>query len=270
MNNTQTLTLAKNSLPARPAEAFLRAFSAETLKMKRTLALLLAFIAPLVIVAMEFISYMQRPAQMTQHEGNAWVFLGRQTLTIWALLMQPLFVTLETALVAQLDHSSDHWKQLFAMPLPRWTIYAAKQVINVLLIALSLLLLLVYTLMSGILLQLIHPNLGLELPFPLQSMAWLTVLTFLGSLITIAIHHWVALNWRSFVVASAFGIAMTFAGVMVINTEQAGYYPWTLSAVLVNGYAAGDPYLHLLIYGCLVAPLLAILGCWLFTRKDVL
>ena len=47
-------------------------------------------------------------------------------LNLWAILALPLFITLETALLAQTEHSEKHWKHLFALAVPRWVYYAAK------------------------------------------------------------------------------------------------------------------------------------------------
>jgi hypothetical protein len=46
-------------------------------------------------------------------------------LDLWATLMMPLFITIETALIAGLEHSENQWKNLLAFPIPRWTIYIA-------------------------------------------------------------------------------------------------------------------------------------------------
>jgi lantibiotic transport system permease protein len=57
------------------------------------------------------------------------------------VLALPLFITLEVALLAGLEHGQDHWKDLFVLPIPRWTIYTAKLATAALLLALSLVLL---------------------------------------------------------------------------------------------------------------------------------
>ena len=45
---------------------------------------------------------------------------------MWAIFMQPLFAALIVALVYHLDHASQGWLRLFVLPVPRWTIPAAK------------------------------------------------------------------------------------------------------------------------------------------------
>jgi lantibiotic transport system permease protein len=275
MNPTTTLTesISQPGSTLVPGFALGRALWAETLKMKRTLALGLAFITPAVIVALITLMVLQKGQQMFEIGANPWLFLDRQTHMFWTLLMQPLFITLETALVAQLDHANDHWKHLFALPLPRWTIYIAKLIVNILLIALSLLILFVYTLIAGRILSLLRPEFGFSLEIPFQQMLPVTCMAFITSWIVISIHHFVALNWRSFVVASAFGIVMTIAGVLIISSDENSLYPWTLAAVATNSLAMGKPVeelLWMIAYSVAGGVIGAVAGCWLFVRKDVL
>lgn len=265
-----TVTSKPHAVPTSPA--FLRAMSAETLKAKRTLVFWLTLIAPAVVAGLQLILLLRRSDQIPGGE-SAWISLIRQTLILWVLLMQPLFITLNTALVAQLDHSGDNWKHLFTLSIPRWAIYAAKQVISLLLIGLSLVVLIDYTLIVGRLMQLIHPNLGFDQPIPWNETIHLTLLGFFGSWLVTAIHNFVALYWRSFVVASAFGIAMTIAGVVIINSEYAWLYPWTLSPSLLNLASRGGTLIeqaNLLAYSMIGGLLVALVGCLLFIRRDIL
>ena len=118
--------------------AILRALYAEQLKVKRTLALWLVPLAPLVIIALQMAIVLQRPEYYRQKDPtSAWIDYGGQTVFLWAILMLPLFITLETALLANLEHGNGQWKHLFALPIPRNAIYAAKQVSSMVIIGLS-------------------------------------------------------------------------------------------------------------------------------------
>lgn len=270
MEQIKTMSQTTNFRPAGPILAQWRALTAEVLKMKRTLALWLTLVAPGAIAGLQLLMILDRDRAYFQDVSDPWIFLTHQNLTFWVLLMAPLFVTLETALVAQLDHASDHWKHLFALPLPRWSIYVAKQIIDMLLILLSMFFLYIYTILSGLLINTFIPEVKLGLNIPLLDMMKVTLLAFISSWMIIAIHHWVAMNWRSFVVSSAFGIFMTITGMFVINSDYGSFYPWTLSAVLVNSISRGEPYLNSLLAGSVGGIALCVIGVWLFTRKEVL
>ena len=106
----------------------LRALHSELLKMKRTIALKMVVLSPLVIVLLILFVTSQGPFSTLNRSGlgNKWMVLASLTLRVWAALMMPLYITLETALIAGLDHSENQWKSLLARPVPRWTLYVAK------------------------------------------------------------------------------------------------------------------------------------------------
>jgi ABC-2 type transport system permease protein len=217
-----------------------RVLRAEGLKMRRTLALALAFIAPLSITLLQFGMFAQRGPASIYSDVDAWLWVCQSNLVIWSLIMLPLFITLETALLANMEHNSQMWKKLFAMPVPRWMTILAKQVSALMLIALSCLVLWALTLLMGFALQAIDPAYGLVGTPPWLSLLKYSGLVFLASWLIIGIQLWVGLNWKSFVVASSFGIIATVTGALVINSETFGsYYPWALPGLVGNQFNEG-------------------------------
>ena len=143
------------------------ALKAEALKMKRTLVLWLAFLAPLVVVVFILVGYLDRGKEwLGTGLENAWIEFAQSVDIFWALLMLPLFITLQTALLAGLEHQSEQWKHLYALPVPRWTVVAAKQAVTAALIGLSHLMLICLTLLGGWLLWLLRPGLGFHVAIP--------------------------------------------------------------------------------------------------------
>src|SRR5262245_38997577 len=109
---------------------FLRALSAERLKIKRTNALRMVVIVPLaVVVVMTFFVSQAPGSTLGRPRENSWLSLARLILAIWSLLVLLLYIALQTALVAALEHVENQWKVLLARPVPRWMIYAAKLVV---------------------------------------------------------------------------------------------------------------------------------------------
>src|SRR5205809_6202072 len=74
--------------------------------------------------------------------------------------MMPLYITLETALIAGLDRSENQWKSLLARPVPRWTLYVAKLIVIVAMTAASTLALPCGILMAGAILPRLQPQCG--------------------------------------------------------------------------------------------------------------
>jgi hypothetical protein len=250
-----------------------RALHAEMLKMKRTIALKMMVLAPAVVVLLALFVASQAPFSTLQHNGNGnvWANLVRMNLFFWALLMLPLYVTLESALVAGLDHSENHWKSLFARPMPRWTLYASKLLFVMVMTAMATLALLCGILISGAIL----PRIRAELVFgPVPWSAMLRDCAQVAGLMFLAltIQQWVSLRWKAFSVAIGTGIVATVIAVfLVAASRQVGgwseYFPWSLP-MLVLSKQPHNIVATLAVSG--VAGLaVSIAGCLDFCRREV-
>ena len=247
------------------------ALSAEILKTRHTLALRLAFIAPVLVVLLQFLVYWRNGAKMVGSGRVAWVPLTQNSLLLWNLLMVPLFVTLQTALLAGLEHVNKNWKHLFALPASRRAIYGSKQLVAVGLIGLSTPVLSAAIVAAGLLLRVLRPGIGFEAPIPLWNIFKFALLSYVCSWLIIAMHTWIAMRWPSFVVAMGAGVGATVIAVIVLQSKYNIYYPWTLPAVLTRG-AMLDAHLNYAALACATVGgiLFAVLGCLEFTRRDVI
>jgi lantibiotic transport system permease protein len=251
--------------------AMARALQAEWLKLKRTLAIWLAPIAPLVIVALQVAIVLQRQEYYRgQDISQAWTEHGGQIVFLWTILMLPLFITLETALLSNLEHGNHQWKHLFALPISRGAIYAAKQVSGMAIIGLSMGALYVYIVLSGLALRLLAPDLGFEAPVPWYEFSRHVALAYLASWLILSIHTWVGLRWHSFVLASAVGIAAMVIAVVFFQSDWGQWYPWTLPGLVANGLETGQDVHTQLLIGSLGGVVVALLGGWDVIRRDVL
>ncbi len=251
--------------------AILRALYAEQLKLKRTLALLLAPLMPLVIVVLQVaILWDGREYYAARDFADTWIFYGGQITFLWTVMMLPLFITLETALLANLEHANSQWKHLYALPIPRGAIYAAKQASSMAVIGLSTVALYIYIILSGWGLRVLLPGLGFEAPVPWLEFARYTAISYLASWLMISIHTWVGLRWKSFVVASATGVVATVVLVFLLQSEWGPWYPWSLPALVVNGLGAGEDVWNWVLVGSLGGIGAALVGGWDVVRRDVL
>jgi len=261
--------------------ALIRAFSAETLKLKRTLALWLVVVVPLPVVLLFVLNY-ARPAgaYLIPNWANAWMWLTQNTLIMWSMIMLPLFVALETALLGGLDHNTGGWKHLFALAVPRWAIYSAKLVVGIGLIGLGMLSLFGWIFVAGIVINLFNPGIGFEQSFPFLNVLGLIAATYFASWFIIAIHTWVAMRWQSFVVAMGFGIVAVFITLLVSQTSLWWLFPGALPGNVENvlySWMTGGEISHpirlawlsigLSLVGGLVA---GVVGGWETVRRDVL
>jgi len=249
-----------------------RALHSELLKLRRTLALRLTVVAPLVIAGLCFLFFYKGITSGRNVGGGnmpVWTSLCQQALILWSLLMMPLFIALETALLAGLEHQEKNWKLLYTQPVPRWTIYAAKQLTGMGLIALSVLTFWALILLAGFTLHLLLPDAGFGKDVP-----WLRLLKYCGFLYLasgslLSLHTWVALRWHSFVVAMTVGIAGTVAASLVMYSDWNRYYPWTAPLLVANGFGAGKLLTSTILFGAVGGLVIAFLGAWDLGRREV-
>jgi hypothetical protein len=249
-----------------------RALHAEVLKLRRTLALRLTVVAPLVVAGLVFLFHYKAISgghKLGGKDMTVWTALGQQALILWSLLMMPLFIALETALLAGLEHQEKNWKLLYTQPVPRWTIYAAKQLVGMGLIALSVLTFWALILLVGFTLGLLLPDAGFNKAVPWLELLRYCVFLYLASGFILSLHTWVALRWHSFVVAMTVGIAGTVAASLVMYSDWNLYYPWTAPLMVANGFGTGKLLTGTILFGAVGGLVIAFLGAWDLGRREV-
>jgi len=242
------------------------ALCAEALKLKRTLALRLSLIAP-VLAAL--LGLLVQSAAVSRGRGDLagtfWESHSRSSLTVWAVFLMPLLVTVETALLCGVEHAERQWKHLFALPTPRYAIYIAKFGVAQGLLLLSTLLVALLVVVSGWLLIGWYPSLSAAGRVPLLAIFSQALECWLAAGLILSANLWIAIRWPSFTVPLAAGIAGTFFAVFAESAKAAAYYPWLLP---VNALSGGVRLRLALILGIGGGLLASILGCIDFTRRE--
>jgi hypothetical protein len=250
-----------------------RVLAAEFLKLKRTNALRLVVIAPLtVVILMTFLISQAPESTLGRQRENNWFTLTRIMLSLWTLLVLPLYIALQTALIAALEHSDNQWKALLARPVPRWTIYVSKLIVAAVFLALSIVILVAGIFASGALLS----HLQLELHFtevPYSDIIGNGLDIFVLAFLAMTIQHWIAIRYRSFTVGVGVGIIAMLTGYAVTVMASRAlvvwtrYYPWTLPMMVVVRPAVPLP--PLLWFSALAGLVFVFLGCADFAHRDV-
>ncbi|HET6587399.1 MAG TPA: ABC transporter permease [Oleiagrimonas sp.] len=249
-------------------KAWWRAVRAEMLKLKHTLALWMVLVAPLAVVALIVIEWTlnspSKPSTLTPVE--AWQGLGRMFFTLWCLLMLPLFVTLQTALLAGLEHGNGQWKHLFALPVPRSVHYLGKLTVVVGMVVASYVLLFILTVPAGFVLMFTAPQMGIVGMPRLGGLVPPVAASLGASLLIATLQTWIALRWLSFTMAVAVGMVATVAGFIIGQSHYGRFYPWTLpvQAFVKDGAHTGLALALGLVGGLLVA----VLGLADFLRRE--
>ena len=264
----------------------LRVTRVEIFKLRRTLAFWSSLLFPSVVIVMTMVMNLSRihETRIVMDHPNGWdTLMLDQTLVLWCFVLLPLFVALETALLAGLEHRENTWKYLYALPVRRWTIYMSKLIVGMVLVCITSLVLAVGTAVQGLLLLTFRPDLGLTSPIPwsqifLRNCGFVPVVFFM-----LAVQLWVAVRWRTFTVPIGVGIAGTLISVMLLRTLKnsvstpvgpliASLFPWSSPYIMI---APNLPEATVglretaLLIGLVGGLCVSILGCWETVRRDV-
>lgn len=243
--------------------SMLRVLHAELLKLKRTLAFRVIFVLPLLVAMLQFFALWR--TRKFGADFKLWETLPKNMLTIWAIFMMPLLITLETALLNGIEHSDRQWKHIFALPIPRHTVYLAKFVVAQALIAASTLILCVLTVLVGLAVMQLRPELANSGAVSYGWLAKYAALVWLAAWLIIAIQTWVSIRWSGFAVALGTGIAGTFFALFAASASVGKYYPWLLP---LNVFSE-ERFTAALLIGVVGGVIAALLGCLEFVRRDV-
>jgi hypothetical protein len=248
--------------------ALARALSAEALKLRGTLALWMSIVAPALVA---LVVVLQMLVGETRGEplppAEAWQRFAQGVLALWAFLMLPLFVTLEAALLAALEHGTQQWRHLLALPLPRGVHYLGKWLALAALLLLAQAAITLLIPLGGWVLMTFKPGMGLGGPPPWEFMLRSGALMLAASALIVALHTWIALRWRSFAVACGVGMGATVMGFLIGQSAKFGpWYPWSLP---VQAMASDPSRLPTEIaYSALAALLVTAIGLWEFGRSE--
>jgi ABC-2 type transport system permease protein len=243
---------------------------AEAMKLRRSAPTRLAIAAPGLLIVLELLTLFSRKHINATDPARMWRDFLEFGWVMWLSLFLPALIGFEAICLAALEHNGRHWKQLFALPIPRWGVFAAKMVFCGLLVAGSFV---VFTAGStvSVLLFSWQRDLGLARAIPWGDLARTSGLTFLACWLMIVAQTWLSIRFRGFAVPAGVAFAALLIGVLLVgvNREAFGWwYPWTLPLnVRPQGlYSAGDPLVPAL-FGAAAGLLVAPLACWDLGRR---
>lgn len=249
--------------------ALVRAISAETVKLRGTLALWMCLIAPAVVVGLYALQLtFMKVAARDVDPADAWRGFAMSVMGLWAFLMLPLFITLQSALLAGLEHGERQWKHLLALPMPPASHYLAKAVALVAMIAAAFVVLVLLTPVGGWIVSLTQPAFGIAGPPP-WALMWRSVAAmFAASLLVAALHTWISIRWRSFTVAVSIGMTATVMGFLIGQSARFGHwYPWSMPLQVLAG--EGKHLDFVVMAGLAGGLVVTVLGLVNFSRRDV-
>jgi ABC-2 type transport system permease protein len=204
----------------------------EATKLKHTATFWLSLIVPTAVVLALLLGLLegyvhQHVPRMSRPLWDEWSNTLRGPWTIWTAAVMPIMVAVEAAGLASLEHSGNHWKQLFALPIPRWTVFAVKISMCCILTGASSLVfsggvVVLALLRSG----LFHLHLASAVPW--SFIVSITAKTYLASWCVIGIQTWLSMRFSGFAIPLGTALGATLFGGAVGQLGIVGWYPWRL------------------------------------------
>lgn len=246
--------------------ALARTLRAEALKLKRTRALWLAVGAPLAVVLLYLVLVVSGRVNPAE---TKWSRQAQSMIGMWAMLMAPLYVALETAFINAIDHKAHAWKHLFSLPVPRWSVYTAKLLMAFALVALSSIILGAGLIASILVLKAVGVG-ALGDPVPWFLVVQRSLYSYGGALAIISIHHGLSLRLRGFEWPLGIGIVGTFFAIQVsLSSTYWPLLPWGYTVGASSSSTPEHRFWTIVLSGGL-AVLVGIVSGYDTTRRDVL
>ncbi|MXO77044.1 ABC transporter permease subunit, partial [Paenibacillus sp. OT2-17] len=104
----------------------LRALTADLLKARRKGIWFLVFLGPLGLVAMQALNFgLRYDYLIPRYKGHLWESL-MDNIAMFVPLALVLGATMVASMLANVEHMSNSWKQLLALPISKFSVYMAK------------------------------------------------------------------------------------------------------------------------------------------------
>jgi hypothetical protein len=211
---------------------FRRALAAEALKIRKTLALWLVSVLPAAPAGLQLLLLLNG-SNSPPGQVDPWLWLSFGVMLIWTMAVLPLFIALETGLLAGVEHGANGWKQLFVLPVRRGPVYCAKITMAVALVLAAHAMLCLWTVVAGEIMAAFRPDLNFTW-IPPKELLFFAAASFAGSWLMLAIHAWISLRWPSMVLNMGIAIMALVVNLSLVDSDLRRFYPWFLPAALTG------------------------------------
>lgn len=208
---------------------FINSFQSEWLKKKRSLASLLvitgAFFTPLIILAARIKNHHALPKLYAAEDF--WQRSWNQSWESMAVFLLPIGIILATGLIAQIEYKNNTWKQLHTTPQWVTTIFAAKFLVILIMLAEVFVLFNVGLYLSAAIPSLIFADVPYPAsPIPFADFGAANINFFVCCLPIAALQYLLSLQFRNFLVPVGAGFAIWFLGIGLLSWEYSYIFPY--------------------------------------------
>jgi Uncharacterized protein conserved in bacteria len=213
---------------------FINSFQSEWLKKKRSLASWLVIVGAFFTPSIILLARIKNSGKLSDLyvADDFWLKLWNQTWESMAAFLLPIGIILAVSLITQIEYKNNTWKQLHATPQRFLTIFFAKFLVILLMLAE------VFVLFNlGMYLSAVIPSMLFKsLPYPTAPIPYLNFLKininfFLDCLPILALQYLISLQFKNFLVPVGTGFVIWFLGIGLLPWEYSYIFPYNHSTL---------------------------------------
>lgn len=223
---------------------FIHSFQSEWLKRKRSLASWLvvagALFTPAIILLARIKNYDGLPKLYAAED-----FWQRSLVQSWesmAVFLLPVGVILATGLICQIEFKNNTWKQLHTTPQSLTTIYLAKFLVIIVMLAQVFILFNIAVYLSALIPAILFSSVPYPTaPLPFEQLWGMSVNFFIDCLPIVALQYLISLHFKNFLVPVGTGFAIWFLGVGLLSWKYSYLLPYNhgpVSFMQMSGHFA--------------------------------
>jgi hypothetical protein len=242
----------------------LKLLAVELLKIRRSLALLMMFAIPLMVVLL-MTAIIAKQNTMANIAPRHWQMFWMNVTSLWCYFMMPLYLALVTGLLNGQEHKNHSWRLMLALPVSQTQLFLAKAVLAWLFVVGATLVLLAMGMLAIGVLVLCGASAAGALDFALLPVAAKVALACLPVL---AIQHAVSWRFQNLVLPLAIGVIATMGITQIGSSKEWVWYPWSYPLMAVSGTHAANQDTALML-AAVVGTVLLAAGALFLGRRDV-
>lgn len=246
----------------------LRGLAIEKHKINNTLVPWLTLSAPAFVVTVAFVASYSGGDKVYGPGINPWENFSGHVLVGWSLFVFPIYLSLQSALYAGVEHQSKAWPYLYSLPIPKWAIHVSKLIMLVLLIAISHIVLFFLAEGAGWTLAIVKPVYGFQYYSMHGVLAAASGSLFVAGLGMVALQWLISLYFESFLLPAALGLFATMAGAVSRGFAASYVSPYLWPTSLLNATLDMNEWRFSYVLTSLMFCLLtSTVGVWVLRRK---
>lgn len=230
----------------------------EFLKVRRSLALLMMFVCPLVVALLVLGIALKSRRGMSLE-----MFWVNHTAT-WCYFMYPLYIALVTGLLNGNEHKNATWRVMLTMPISARQLFVAKLLLALCFSVGANLILMLFVKLSVFAMNFFGHALPGTADVVLLDRVWMMSLASLPILI---IQHWFSWRVQNIVAPLALGVIATMGIFQIGQSKDWIYYPWAYVMTAIHASAADARLLALQLAAALGVGLCLVATLWVGRRS---